>query len=360
MKNSYIVAINNTFELATNFFERLLLSTSSNDEIVVIFDGVNNVKLIDYINSITTKHNHIIIHFSDKQEGYSKANNRGVNLSTGDNLIFLNSDAFPENDCIQKLVSKLRSRDTIGAVQPLLLYPQTNLVQSTGHLFIDYESKHVFQMRKPSDRVIKQEGRRQSLTTALCVIKREVFEMTGGFDEYYYNSHEGMELTLKITLMGYDCIYCPEAVAYHCSGGTRDHMKFDQTRQKTHFYNTWSQKIQIDLLKYLKQQTNSYVFKCSYYVINLSRSHIWPSILKELQITYHTFIDSNAKYESEINLYQWFPYHTLVYPGSYIFLCENISQLKYNVNWASIRNNPTDMIMDLNGNITNFNEYLYY
>ena len=64
------------------------------------------------------------------------------------------------------------------------------------------------------DKIVKQSAARQALTMALCAVKKKVFLQLGSFNEAYYNSHEGMELTLKMTLNGYVCMYCAEAVAY--------------------------------------------------------------------------------------------------------------------------------------------------
>lgn len=354
MKNSYIIAINNSYELISNFMENLLVCVSSTEELVIILDGHQNQQIMAYLSDLSDKNKNIILLTLQARSGFAVANNYGVRHSTGENLIFINSDVFPQKDCIPILLDTLNSSETIGAVQPLLIYPQTNRVQSTGHLFIDYESRQVFHMQRPDAPFVQISSRRQALTMALCVMKRKTYDKFGGLDEYYFNSHEGMELTLKITLGGYDCIYCHKAVAYHCRRGAREHVHYDEIRQKTHFYTKWETQIQTDITSYLSMQLEHNMLDTSYHVINFSKSRIWRTVLNLLEIRYQNFTDSDGKYDENVNLYYYLPYQALQYPGRYLFLCNDISQLENNYNWSFLRGQHKDLIFDSNGNVMYF------
>lgn len=198
----------------SNFFGFLLPSVKPDDEIIIVCDGCDNISTMDYLNSMALTDSRIHLIKSEEKSGFAKANNLAVKTSTSETLIFINTDIFPANDCIDKIIHMLNSSDKIAAVQPLLLYPQNGLVQSTGHVFSEFKSGQLFSMRSPMDKIVKQSAARQALTMALCAVKKKVFLQLGSFNEAYYNSHEGMELTLKMTLNGYVCMYCAEAVAY--------------------------------------------------------------------------------------------------------------------------------------------------
>ena len=257
MKCSYIVAIDNSYSLITNFLEQLIDHVKKTDEIIVIVDACNNIDTINYLKKNAERNSQIKLIFLEQKVGFGVANNIGVNNSTGETLIFINSDIFLENNCISNMLDLLWSDKKIGAVQPLLIYPQNSLVQSTGHVFSDYRSGQLFSMRRVDDPLIKKSGMRQALTMALCAVKKNVFLQLGGFDEYYYNSHEGLELTLKMSLSGYSCYYCAHAIAYHCTGGARAKVLYDSSKQKAHFYQKWTSKIQYDLSDYLAMQITS-------------------------------------------------------------------------------------------------------
>ncbi len=55
---------------------------------------------------------------------------------------------------------------------------------------------------------------------AACLIRRDLFDDIGGFDEAYFAVHEDVDLSYRCQLLGYHCIYCPEAVVHHAGSGT--------------------------------------------------------------------------------------------------------------------------------------------
>lgn len=355
MTCSYIVAIDNTYSLTTNFLEQLLSTIKKNDELIIINDACNNIDTIAYLNEKAQNNPQIqLIHLKNKI-GFSGSNNVGIKNTNGETIIFINSDIFLENNCIENILKTLWSDDKIAAVQPLLIYPQNNLVQSTGHVFSDYRSGQLFSMRKPNDFIIKKSGKRQALTMALCAVKKEILVQTGGFDEYYFNSHEGLELTLKITLMGYTCLYCSDAIAYHCTGAARSTSLFDISKQKAHFYQKWSAEIQYDVLDYLRLQITPAEQDTAFFVLNFSTSSQWGEMLERLHIRVLQHKVFQERFFKEINLFYCLPFSLLNYNGSLLFLCDNMAQLKGNSRWISLRKNYKDIIMDLDGNLVPLN-----
>ena len=139
-------------------------------------------------------------------------------------------------------------------------------------------------MRKKVDLIVQKDGKRQALTMALCAVKKDILAIVGCFDEYYFNSHEGLELSLKITLRGYSCFYCANAVAYHCTGAARSTSLYDISKQKAHFYEKWNKKIQYDVSEYLKLQITSEQLDTFFFILNFSTSHQWNEILETLNI----------------------------------------------------------------------------
>lgn len=358
MTCSYIVAIDNTYFLTTNFLEQLLHVITNNDELIIITDACNNIDTIDYLKKMEKLNSQIkLIHLKHKA-GFSGSNNVGIKNANGETLIFINSDIFPESNCIANMLTLLWSDETIGAVQPLLLYPQNNLVQSTGHVFSDYRSGQLFSMRKPDDAVVQKNGKRQALTMALCAVKRDILSQIGGFDEYYFNSHEGLELTLKISLSGYSCFYCSNAIAYHCTGAARSASLYDASGQKAYFYRKWSDSIRCDVVEYLNSQITAEQQNSSFFVLNFSTSHQWDKVLKNLHINILQYQMFQERFLKDVNLFYCLPFSSINYNGSFLFLCNNMAQLKGNHRWISLRKNHKDIIMDLDGNLVPLNYFI--
>lgn len=172
MTCSYIVAIDNTYPLITNFMEQLINIIADNDEIIIVIDACNNIDTIYYLEKVAKKSSQIKLIQLKKKVGFSGSNNIGIKNASSETIIFINSDIFLENNCIENMLNLLWSDEKIAAVQPLLIYPQNNLIQSTGHVFSDYRSGQLFSMRKKDDLIVQKDGKRQALTMALCAVKR--------------------------------------------------------------------------------------------------------------------------------------------------------------------------------------------
>lgn len=347
---SYIIAMDNTSALMSNFFGFLLPSVKTDDEMIIICDGCDSIASMNYLESRAQKDARIHLIMLKEKIGFAKANNLAVNMAVSETLVFINTDIFPVNDCIDNMLYMLNHDEKIAAVQPLLLYPQTDLVQSTGHVFSEFKSGQLFSQRTYKDKIVKESAPRQALTMALCAVKKKIFSEMGGFNELYYNSHEGMELTLKMSLQGYVCMYCANAIAYHCSGVARKKVSFDISRQRAYFYQQWHNHITNDVEKYLFQQMDFNVDFCKYIVYNVSSSTDWTRILEELRINCAQEIILKERFEEKVNLYDCISFTSLRYPGPFLFLCDSFAQIASNNNWICNRNNPDDLVMDLNGN----------
>lgn len=351
MKYSIIVALDNKFALVNNFVENLLNTTDieHEGEVVIVLDGCSDINSINYLKTLEKDKTFIKIIENSNRKGYGIANNIAVDNSSGDNLVFLNSDVFPTRGSVLKLVNYLvQNRESVGAVQGLLIYPQNNKVQSTGHLFIDLQNTHVYQGKSIDDIIISKEDVRQALTTAFCAIPRDLFYKNGRFNEYYYNAYEGFELTLKISLTGLQCMYYPQAVAYHISGGSRSKMNISESQQSKYFIHNWGKYIVNDIARYISPQISHNFLDKIYTIINLSQLKGWNETLDLLGFNTNGVIESPCT--GEINLYETFPYSFLNYNGNYLFIIDSMNNLSRNYNWIKNRLNSEDIIIDSHGN----------
>ena len=155
---SFIISIDTSFAMSNNFFS-LFLSEDfvKESEIVVILDGISNIKLVHYIEELENENNNIRLIKSEKV-GYGRANNIAVKHSLGEYLFFINCDVFVENGCFEKMFDALKNGKA-DCVQPLLIYPQSNLVQCAGAFFGSYYKDHLFDGNKIAAPIVKQESK---------------------------------------------------------------------------------------------------------------------------------------------------------------------------------------------------------
>ena len=156
---------------------------------------------------------------------YSAINNFGVKEAKGEYLLFLNNDMeIITPDFMEKMVSNLQ-RPQIGAVGAKLYYPD-NTVQHAGiiigiggiagHAFLGLARGRSGYLHKASLQM------NVSAVTAACMMmKKEVFEEVGGFEEELSVAFNDVDLCLKVRELGYLVVYDPYAELYHYESKSR-------------------------------------------------------------------------------------------------------------------------------------------
>ena len=348
---SFICPVDNSYELLSNFLGLTMPLLQYDDEMILINDCCDSIVLHDFLCRCTKEDSRIrLIQLSEKS-GFGKACNEGVKSARSDTLFFINTDIILAESCIEPITALLWSAEDIAAVQPCILYQQNGRVQSTGHVFSDHRSGHLFMGRKPTDIIIRNDDIRQALTLACCAVKKKFFDDFNGFNSYYYNAYEGMELTLKFTLDGFRCLYCSAGTAYHFSGVARRNILFDNEHQRVEFYQTWEGRFCHDLDRYLEKQLSDEILSSDYIVINFSTAHIWDELLEQMGIQKKIYFLSAGRFRAKVNLFDLLEYQFIYSSYPILFLCDSIFQLFDNKLWFSIRNGNQDIAMDINGNL---------
>ena len=162
---------------------------------------------------------------SKENLGFGRGNNLGVKeYPNFDAYLFLNNDVSVPKDWLGKLVVTLQEKNDAGAVGPKILYSKEKLgndrriINSAG-IYVD---KHFM----PYDRFDKEEDNSKfnvveevdAIMGGAFLIRRDVFEKTGGFNPKMFLYYEDIDLSLRIRDLGYKIYYNGNAEVYH------DHM----------------------------------------------------------------------------------------------------------------------------------------
>ena len=156
---------------------------------------------------------------------YSRVNNLGARHASGELLLFLNNDVEAlDADWLEEM-ARWAERPEIGAVGAKLLYPD-GLIQHAGvivgmqglgsHVFWDLPEGYcgVFGC-------IDWYRNYMAVTGACMMMRREVFEAVGGFNEEYQLVFSDIEICLQIVAKGYRVVYTPYARLVHYEGKSR-------------------------------------------------------------------------------------------------------------------------------------------
>lgn len=156
---------------------------------------------------------------------YSAANNLGAHQASADGceyIVVANMDTKFDSSWLSALVEAADKNSDAGAVQSkILLYPNNleemshpkiNTVGNSLH-FLGFGFHFGYdQDDYQIDGYPEIDGYGSGCS---LLLKKEIFEAVGGYDEEYYMYHDDIELCLKVRLAGYKIILAPKSIVYH-------------------------------------------------------------------------------------------------------------------------------------------------
>lgn len=212
---------------------------------IIVSDNRSNDGSVDSI-----RRNFPSIHIieNEKNLGFGSAVNRGLSVARGEYLIFLNSDLVLDSKCIGELTKFLDSDSIVGGVVPKILHvDQRDTINSLGVL-INYTGiayPNLIGQKDP-----KQIEPFETACGGIFMLKKEVYEVVGGFDENLFLYHEDHDLSWRIRLAGWKLLVNPKATMYH-------HYNFNKGVKK--FYSSEKNRLYI-LLKNMEYKTLILIF----------------------------------------------------------------------------------------------------
>ncbi|WP_198316179.1 glycosyltransferase family 2 protein [Cystobacter fuscus] len=157
---------------------------------------------------------------------YSAINNFAARHADGELLLFLNNDIeMVDEGWMEELIAQAQRPD-VGLVGPLLLFPN-GLVQHAGVVLGPSGfAAHPFWRYRPDEQWtafgrIDHTRDYLAVTSACVMVRREVFEAVGGYDERFRVSGSDVELGLRIIKRGLRCVYTPHTRLIHHESATR-------------------------------------------------------------------------------------------------------------------------------------------
>jgi GT2 family glycosyltransferase len=176
--------------------------------------------------------------------GFSGANNLGAAHSRAPLLVFLNSDAFPQQPgWLQALIAELHSDPRFGAVAPRLVFGDGS-IQHAGMEFVRRDEWGIWTNHHPRmglapalDPHIETTAL-PAITGACLVIERDTLDAAGAWDTgYLIGDFEDSDLCLKLRGNGLRVAYVPGVQLTHLERQSFKLLGQDDFRQKVVIYN---------------------------------------------------------------------------------------------------------------------------
>jgi GT2 family glycosyltransferase len=167
--------------------------------------------------------------------GFAKACNQGMRAARGRLILLLNSDTYVRDDVIARMAVYVLSRPEIAMAACQLRYPDGRLQYCAFRplgirqsLFEDLwlykcvprAARDVLLLGGywPCDREVEAGW----IAGAFMMLRREVFEQTGGFSEDFFMYGEDSEWCMRVRRAGYRIFYNPLGVVYHIGSVSSD------------------------------------------------------------------------------------------------------------------------------------------
>ncbi len=189
--------------------------------------------------------------------GFAKACNLGILASSGEFVLFLNSDTIAEVQALSVLLDEMKRNPSIGAVGPALLSEQGTYQVSFGKrvdFFSEFIQKGFFNLyyakKLKSDKKVREVG---WLSAACLLVRREALEEAGCFDENYFLYFEDIDLCYKIRQEGWTLRFCPQVQISHIGGtstsAVKNSSRYHYRKSQIYFYRKHNSRLSQSMLR---------------------------------------------------------------------------------------------------------------
>jgi GT2 family glycosyltransferase len=245
---------------------------------VLIIDDASKDGTVEFLKGLGEPYR---VFFNDENQGFAKNNNLGSREARGEYLCLLNNDVFVQGDWFTPMLRVFEQKEKVGMVGNVQKLADSNRYDHMGVVFSPqgkpcHFGKDFF--HRPFGKGFKEWN---AVTAACCLVNRERFLDSGGFDEVFVNGYEDIDLCLRMLAEGFNHFVAHESVVEHVRSSSYNRSKYNR-RNEGIFEKRWSRMILEELIQRDERQYASWYFQRCFFnpaVINPARMFIALCIL---------------------------------------------------------------------------------
>ncbi|MEO8823660.1 MAG: glycosyltransferase family 2 protein [Ginsengibacter sp.] len=215
------------------FLEQCLLSVEKalkniDSEIIVIDNNSEDGSFYFFKNRFPK----VTFRWNKINSGFAKANNQALEIAKGEYVLFLNPDTILPEDCLEKSIAFVQSKNNEIALGIKMLdgsgkflkeskrafpSPSTSFYKLSGLSKLFPQSKtfakyHLGNLNENKNHEV------DVLAGAFMLVPKKILEKTGGFDEQFFMYGEDIDLSYRILEAGFANYYFAESAIIHFKG----------------------------------------------------------------------------------------------------------------------------------------------
>lgn len=152
-----------------------------------------------------------------RNRGTTVPRNIALRQASGRFVCILDSDAYPGTGCLRRLVDVVEKEPTVGIAVPRIIYPDGRYQKSVDRFpTLQGKLRRALLLRRiEAASADQRRGTVPYAISAFWVLRRQVVEQVGLFDERIFYAPEDADYCLSVWEKGYSVFYEPDAVAVH-------------------------------------------------------------------------------------------------------------------------------------------------
>lgn len=209
MKTSIIILTHNQLGYTKQCIESILKYTKEGSYEMIIVDNHSTDGTVEWLK----QQRNIKTIFNNENLGFPKGCNQGMEVATGENILFLNNDTVVTENWLDNLLACLYSADDIGAVGPV-----TNSAAYYSTIPVNYTSIDEMHQFAASYNVSDPDKweERLKLIGFCMLIKKEAINKVGLLDERFTpGNFEDDDYSVRLRKAGYRLMLCKDTFIHH-------------------------------------------------------------------------------------------------------------------------------------------------
>lgn len=245
MELSIIIVNYNVKEFLQNLLHSIQKAASQIKYEIILVDNASDDGSVEFIRE---KFPQITLIENKVNQGFSKGNNIALKIAKGDFILLINPDTIMSEDTITRMIDFFNAHPDAGLAGCKILNPDgslqlacrrsfpgpwTSFCKVTG-LSTMFPKSRLFARYNLTYLDENSTYEVDAISGSFMMMKKEVYEKVGGFDEQFFMYGEDLDLCYRIQQNGYKVYYYPGTQIIHYKGESTKRSSLDETK---YFYN---------------------------------------------------------------------------------------------------------------------------